>query len=195
MADPLYLSVWFPSFDEAEMMPHTLSVLAQFPLSAARPGVAAVIVQPVSWSEPSILERRFSSGVQPAEAAAVAADLLHSDYAYLFEAYWDLWSPNEGGQWVLQPSQVKFLAHGLEFDEGAYQENGHVQVDFGLDTPFLFEDRLLGDAEQRVRANVHRLVSFTMAVEKNAGIRGRVLWSESQENLAQKLIARLQGTQ
>jgi len=31
-------------------------------------------------------------------------------------------------------------------------------------------------------------------VEKNCGVTGRVLWSESEENLAQKLIARLQQT-
>jgi hypothetical protein len=42
--------------------------------------------------------------------------------------------------------------------------------------------------------NVQKLVNFTTAVEKNTGISGRVLWSESEENLAQKLIARLQKT-
>ena len=39
------------------------------------------------------------------------------------------------------------------------------------------------------------LVNFTIAVEKNCGITGRVLWSESEENLAQKLIERLQKVQ
>lgn len=195
MADPLYLSLWFPSFSEEEMLPRTLSVLALFPYSAARPGITAVTVQPVSWSEPTILERRFNPGIQPAEAASIAADLLHSDYAYVFEAYWDLWSPNERGIWVLQPAPAKLIAHGLDFDEGAFQEDGHIQVDFGLDTPFLFEGLALGEVEQRVKANIHKLVTFTAAVEQNCAIRGRVLWSESQENLAQKLIARLQGTQ
>ena len=37
-----------------------------------------------------------------------------------------------------------------------------------------------------------RLVEFTAKVEKNSGATGRLLWSESEENLAQKLIARLQ---
>ena len=36
---------------------------------------------------------------------------------------------------------------------------------------------------------------FTDTVEKNCGISGRVLWSESEENLAQKLVARLQRIQ
>jgi hypothetical protein len=39
---------------------------------------------------------------------------------------------------------------------------------------------------------VLKLVEFTQRVEKNAGVRGRLLWSESEETLAQKLIARLQ---
>ena len=65
----------------------------------------------------------------------------------------------------------------------------------GCFPPFLAEDvELSGPVEQRVRANVQKLVSFTTAVEKKCGISGRVLWSESEENLAQKLISRLQQT-
>ena len=43
--------------------------------------------------------------------------------------------------------------------------------------------------------NVQKLVEFTNNVEKNCGISGRVLWSESEENLAQKLVSRLQKVQ
>ncbi len=196
MADPLYLSVWFPHFRDTEIMPRLLSVVRQFPFSTQRPGIATVIVQPVSWSEATILERRFRPGLDPEQAIAIAGDMLHQDFAYMLEAYWDLWVPSEeSDQWRVEPRLVKFIAHGLEFDDGAYQQSGHVQVDFGLDTPFLFEELDLDDdAEQRVRANVQRLVNFTTAVEKNTGASGRVLWSESEENLAQKLIARLQKT-
>jgi hypothetical protein len=197
MPDPLYLTVWFPSFTAVEMLPRTLSVLKQFPYSQARPGVAGVIVQPVSWTEASILERRFRPGLDPEQAVAMAGDLLHTDYAYIFETYWDLWSPSEEtNQWSLAPSLVRIIANGTEFDDASYQQNGHVQIDFGLDTPFLYEDiELTSDDEARVRINVHKLVQFTNAVEKNCGISGRVLWSESEENLAQKLIARLQKVQ
>ena len=124
----------------------------------------------------------------------VVADLLHDDYAYAFEAFWDLWTPVAGKEdWALAPSLVRVIAHGLEFEENAASAAGHIQVDFGLDTPFLHEElELTSDAGQRVRSNVHRLVEFTANVEKNAGATGRLLWSESEENLAQKLIARLQ---
>lgn len=194
MADSLYLSLWFPSFEEPEILPRAVSVLQQFPFSPGRGGVTYVALHPVSWDEPTILERRFDPGVPPEEAAGVAADLVHDDYAYLFEAYWDLWTPGEiGDKWSLAPSRVTFIAQGSEFDERTAAETGHIQVDFGLDVPFLHEElSLTQEAEQRVRANVQKLVAFTAKVEKNAGATGRVLWSESEENLAQKLIARLQ---
>ena len=194
MPDSLYLSLWFPSFEEPEILPRAVSVLHQFPFSARRTGVTYAAIQPVSWNEPTILEERFPMGVAPEQAAGVAADLLHDDYAYVFEAYWDLWSPPEGGgRWVQTSTLVRFIAQGAEFEEGAAAETGHMQVDFGLDTPFLHEElSLTVEAEQHVRENVQKLVEFTAKVEKNAGVTGRLLWSESEENLAQKLIARLQ---
>ncbi len=197
MADSLYLSLWFPSFDESEILPRTVSVLRQIPFSAARDGVTYAAIQPVSWSEPTILERRFRPGVSPEDAAEVVAEFVHDDYAYIFEAYWDLWTPPEGAEkWVLEPSLVRLTAHGLEFEERAAEEAGHIQIDFGLDSSFLHEEvEFTSEAERNVRSNVHKLVEFTAKMEKNAGVTGRLLWSESEENLAQKLINRLQRVQ
>jgi hypothetical protein len=197
MGDSLYLSLWFPSFDESEILPRTISVLRQIPFSATRDGVTYAAIQPVSWSEPTILERRFSPGVAPEEAVAEVAELLHDDYAYLFEAYWDLWTPPEGAEkWVLEPSSVRLIAHGMEFEEHTAEQAGHIQIDFGLDTSFLHEEvALTSEAERNVRSNVQKLVELTARMEKNAGATGRLLWSESEENLAQKLIARLQRVQ
>jgi hypothetical protein len=199
MGDSLYLSLWFPSFDEAEILPRTVSVLRQIPFSAALEGVTYAAIQPVSWSEPTILERRYRPGVAPEEAVAEFAELLHDDYAYLFEAYWDLWTPPEGTEkekWVLQPSLLRLIAQGMEFEEHAAEQAGHIQIDFGLDTSFLHEGvALTSEAERNVRSNVQKLVELTARMEKNAGATGRLLWSESEENLAQKLIARLQRVQ
>jgi hypothetical protein len=197
VADPLHLSLWFPSFTEQEMMPHVLSVLRQFPFSVVRPGISYVSVQPVSWNEPTILERRFTPGVPPETAVDVASDLLHEDYAYVFDADWDLWTPDSTGrQWALAPNHVRFIAQGAEFDEWTSETTGQIEVDFGLDTAFLQEQIALDtDTEERVRANVHKLIDFTNKVEKNAHANGRLLWSDSEDNLAQKLIARLQKVQ
>jgi hypothetical protein len=197
MADPLYLSLWFSNFEVEELLPRALSVMRQFPFSAQQPGITYLALHPISWNEPTVLEQRFNPGIPPEQAVRIASDLLHEDYAYVFESFWDLWiwaAARPG--WSLQPSPVKFLVHGLEFDEGTFEQEGHIQVEFGLDTPFLQEEvKLTPEAEQRVRANVQKLVEFTTKVEKNSGASARLLWSESEENFAQKLIARLQKVQ
>ncbi len=178
------------------MLPHALAVLQQFPFSEIRPGITYVAVQPVSWSEPSILERRFAPGITPEESMVIVADLIHDDFAFVFEAYWDLWSPEDQGQWKLIPCQVKFIIQGEDFEEGTSQETGHIQIDFGLDSPFLQENvELTEETQSKVRDNVAKLVEFTVKAEKNTRASGRLLWSESEENLAQKLIARLQKVQ
>jgi len=199
MADSLYLSIWFPSFREGEMMPRAGGVLRQFPFSKVREGVTYISVHPVAWTEPTVLERRFNPGISPEEAVELAREFVHDDFAFVFEAFWDLWVPNEDEHdesWVQRPSAVRFLVHGVQFDDGSYTEDGHIEVDFGLDSSFLYEgERISSTVEQHVRSNIARLVAFSNAVEKNCGASGRVLWSESEENLAQKLLARLQQTQ
>jgi hypothetical protein len=128
---------------------------------------------------------------------AGVAEFLHDDYAYVFEAYWDLWTPPEGAEkWILEPSLIRLTAQGLEFEEHAAEQTGHIQIDFGLDAAFLHEEvEFTAEAERNVRANVQKLVEFTAQVEKNAEATGRLLWSESEDNLAQKLINRLQRVQ
>jgi hypothetical protein len=196
MPDPLYLSLWFSTFEADDMLPRALVVMRQFPFSEVKPGITYLALHPVSWNEPTILEQRLRPGIPPEEAVLIASDLLHEDYAYFFEAFWDLWTVAENDEWTLQPSQVKFLVHGTEFEDGVYQQEGHVQVDLGMDTPFLQEDvPLTIEAAARVHANVQKLVDFTSKVEKSSGANARLLWSESDQNFAQKLIARLQRVQ
>ena len=178
------------------MLPHALAVMRQFPFSVQQPGITYLALHPVSWNEPTILEQRFRPGIPTEEAVLIASDLLHEDYLYMFEAFWDLWIVTENGEWILQRSQVKFLVHGTEFDDGVYQQEGHIQVDLGLDSPFLQEEppRTI-EAGARARANVQRLVEFTSKVERHSAANARLLWSESEQNFAQRLITRLQKVQ
>ena len=196
MPDPLYLSLWFSDFSGPGMVPHVLAVLQQFPFSEQRPGITYIAVQPVSWNEASVLERRFSPGITPEEAAVIAADLVHDDYAYIFDAHWDMWTVDGFGKWSLVPSQVKIIAQGEEFEEGVQEETGHIQVDFGLDSLFVQEGAQLTDESQaRIRENVLKLIEFTKKLEMHTRATSRRLWSESDESLPQKLIARLQRVQ
>lgn len=179
------------------MLPHMFAVLQQFPFSQQRPGITYAAVQPVSWNEASVLERRFSPGIAPEEAVVVAADLIHDDYAYIFDGYWDLWTPEENGrEWRLIPSLVKFIVQGEEFDEGTYQETGHIEIDFGLDSLFVQENiELTEETQAKIRDNLAKLVEFTKKAEMNTRATSRRLWSESEESLPQKLLARLQRVQ
>jgi hypothetical protein len=197
VSDPLYLSLWFPDFSSPEMLPHAFSILQQFPFSEQRPGISYFAVHPISWEEATVLERRFPSGIDPGQATLIAAELVHDDYAYVFEAYWDLWTPDESStNWLLAPAIVKFIVQGEEFDEGSYQQTGHIEIDFGPDSYFLQPETSLNDQTRaKIRDNVAKLVEFSTKVEKNSGARARLLWSESEESLAQKLIARLQKVQ
>jgi hypothetical protein len=200
MADQLYLSIWFPSFREQEMLPRLLSVIKQFPFSDQKGGVGHLAVHSIAWDQPIVFQQTFDYRADPERVMVMAAEFLNDDNAYEVEAKWDLWVPVQEGDldetWIMKPQTVKFIAFGSKFENSTYQQNGHVQVDFGLDTPFLYEEIEFSEVvERRVKANVHKLVSFTTAVEQNCGISGRVLWSESEDNLAQKLIERLQKVQ
>jgi hypothetical protein len=200
MADRLYLSVWFPSFSTQEILPRLLSVVKQFPFSAQRPGIGYMAVHSISWEEPIVFQQTFDHRAAPERVLPLAAEFLNDDNAYELEVMWDIWVPVQEGEldttWQQQPERVTIFAFGQDFEDAAYQQNGHVQVDFGLDTPFLYEEEEFTEAvEKRIKSNVQKLVNFTTAVEKNCGISGRVLWSESDDNLAQKLIERLQKVQ
>jgi hypothetical protein len=201
MADRLYLSLWFPNFRLPALAPAIVSVLKQFAGDGGMLRVHAAAAYPVSWNEAPFYQRIYEETEvresAPERAVAEATEILHDDFAYEFEFKWDLWlAETVGGldpTWKQQPVMVHVVGFGPHFDEGAYEQNGEVRVDFGLDTPFLLEEIELDEvAEEYVKRNVQKLVEVTNAIQENCGISSRLLWSDSGENLAQKLIARLQ---
>ena len=71
MADPLYLSLWFPHFETIEILPRAVSVIKRFPFSTQRPGITYLALHPVSWGEATVLEQRFNPGIPPEELEKV----------------------------------------------------------------------------------------------------------------------------
>ena len=97
-------------------------------------------------------------------------------------------------RWARTPRLVRVTGFGPLFDDGAYEADGHIRVEFGSDAPFLEEDLELDSvAARHVEENVRQLVEFTAAVEKASGATARLLWSELGESLAERLAARLRG--
>lgn len=107
--------------------------------------------------------------------------------------------------WRLRTHTVRVLGFGPRFDVAGYEQNGHMLIDFGIDTPWvpnplhpapslkaLEESGLDETAQVHVQQNIEKLLAFTLLIEKNCGISSRLLWTESGEPLAEKLIARLQ---
>lgn len=139
---------------------------------------------------------RGERGAEPRLAVEHALELLHEDYAYEFQIGWSLWeletAPNMDPRWVREPRLVRVTGFGPLFDEGTYEQEGHIRIDFGTDAPFLDEEgELDATAARHVEENVRQLVELTAAVEKGSGATARLLWSELGESLAQRLAARL----
>jgi hypothetical protein len=225
MADQLYLSLWFPNF-RFDTLPATLvSVMRQFALISKETRVAAASVYPISFNEAPSYQRIYvnddrsedTSGSIIENAVAEATEQLHDDMAYEFEMRWKLWAPVAADPlpsdpridiypqfesvrldtlWKLQPATIKILGFGPQFDDATFEQNGHIRIDFGLDTPWLAEtlddEQLDEDATKHIQQNVEMLLAFILSVEKNCSISSRLLWTESGEPLAQKLIDRLQ---
>jgi len=150
-------------------------------------------------------------GAEPRIAVEEATEMLHDDYAYEFQIGWNLWeleSAPEAGpsaspqddkslvgvdqRWVRGTRLVRVTGFGPLFDEGAFEQDGHIRLDFGNDVPFLEENSELDPAAARhMEENVRQLVELTTGVEKASGATARLLWSELGESLAQRLAARL----
>jgi hypothetical protein len=219
MSDTLYLSLWYPNL-RLEALPDKLTaVLGAFAAHGGEEKVYAATVWPVNWSEGPVFQRVYGRmgsapgsipGVEPRLAVEEALELLHDDYAYEFQMGWNLWewetadsaAPAAGaapaqdasvlGRWARGPRLVRVTGYGPLFDEGAYEQDGHIRIDFGTDTPFLEEDADLDQVGARhVEENVRQLVELAGSVEKASGATARLLWSELGESLAQRLAERL----
>jgi hypothetical protein len=199
MADTLYLSLWYPNLRLAALADKLAAVLGAFAAHGGEPTVYAATVWPVSWSESPAFQKvygRDEDGVDPKLAVEDALELLHEDYAYEFQIGWSLWElesgPSAEPHWTRQPRLVRVTGFGPLFDEGAYEQDGHIRVDFGTDAPFLEEHLELDSVGAgHVAENILQLMALARAVEKDSGATARLLWSELGESLAQRLAVRL----
>ena len=199
MADTLYLSLWYPNLRLAALADKLTAVLGAFAKHGGEARVYSATVWPVNWSESPVFQKVYGHGergLEPRQAVEDALELLHEDYAYEFQIGWSLWEAERvlklETRWARESRLVRVTGYGPLFDEGAYEQDGHIRIDFGSDAAFLDEEiELDTTAARHVEENVRQLVELTTAVEKESGATARLLWSELGESLAQRLAARL----
>jgi hypothetical protein len=203
MSDVFSLSLWYPQFRLDSLADKLEIVLRQFALHGGEPGVFSATAWPVNWREAAAFQETYGLGEHACEinfSVTETLELLHPDYAYEFQIGWTLWEPElDAGphpSWVRTPRLVRVIGYGPEFDEGAYEQEGHIRIDFGSDSPFLQEDvELTPEAIRCIEENVRQLIELTNAVEKESEASARLLWTETGESLANRLVGRLNRLQ
>ena len=100
-------------------------------------------------------------------------------------------------QWRRTPSVVAIACMGPSFAPEESEDRAHIRIDFGLDAPFLPMDEEdaeacgidTDEADVRGRENLQQLVEFVHRLDEILPVERRVLWCESGENLAQKIMS------
>ena len=199
MADMVSLSLWLSNYNESAMLEFWKRVIEAFPASASSPGIGALTIYPLNWGESPVLERSFGEGLDASEVVEFAAEFLHEDYAYEVQMNWDLWFPKgapSSGNWIQTPTALSIACLGPEFDREGSDNRSDLQVNFGLDTPFLpFEEDSMPPyhpaweiADLRTRENLQKLIGFVHRLDGTLPVKKRLLSCESGENLAEKIL-------
>jgi hypothetical protein len=190
VADNLYYSCWLRNFSALSMLRPFGRALELLPISPQNPAESLLRIQPVSSSEPPLLERPFLDPVDPKAVLDAASEHLHDDCAYSFETWWGLWTFDK--DWTLRPSRLSLHCFGPRFsdsplgDENRHAE--HLRLDFGLDSWYL-PNPDLPNAAWYARSNLKGLLKLVHSIDESLPIDRRSLWTESGGNFADKLRA------
>jgi hypothetical protein len=135
MANRAYMRVWTRDFAEQTMIAEFARFLTTAPLSEGQGSFQQLIVQAVDSAEMPVGEWDLKEGTfGPAEVAALAAQHINEDTAYIVQARWDLWSfEMESLQWKLQPQPLVLTCQGKSYDDGIAATEGHLHADLGFE--------------------------------------------------------------
>lgn len=217
MSNLAYLSIWFQSFREEQILERFGKFLSTVPFSASRPGFTYLTIRAVDASESPVLEQDLRSvPMDTAGIIGLANDYLHADCSYEVSSHWDLWVSNgEAVGWKQEPQPLEILCHGEDYDDSFWQDNGHLQANLGFEHLFTGHARLLGfrRGERRVaespeearfleamawpenlqryqektRENIRKLLDWTRQVEQALPAERVRLWSEGEENFEARM--------
>jgi len=220
MANRAYLRVWTRDFSDAKMIAEFARFLTTAPLSASHPEFDELIVQAVDPSEPPVAEWDLHGGRHgPAQVAALAAQNLNADSAYIASAKWDLWSLDlETLKWQHKAQPLILTCHGLLYDGGLAAVSGHFNAELGFEHFFTGHGGILtpeagnpprvsehpiehtfrqwmsatGNAKEyhaKTQENIQQLMNWLDAVERALPVERSDLWSEGEDNFEAQLDA------
>ena len=138
MANRAYLRVWTRDFSEMTMVPEFARFLTTAPVSEGEGKFQLLTIQAVDATETPVAEWDLKDGtLSPAEVAALAAQHINPDTAFIVEAQWDLWTFNvDTLKWTQTPQPLELICQGVEYDDHAASSTGHFMADLGFEHLF-----------------------------------------------------------
>jgi len=177
MANRAYLRVWTRDFSPTTMIPEFARFLTTAPLTEGEGKFKLLTVQAVDATETPVAEWDLKEGTfGPAEVAALAAQHIDTDTAFIVEAQWDLWTFNvDSLKWTQAPQPLELVCQGPDYDDHVAVSTGHFVADLGFEHLFTGHAGLLapGSAKNPFDTSDH-------PVEKTFRS-----WMASSENLKQ----------
>lgn len=161
MANRAYLRVWTRDFSEQTMIAEFARFLTTTPLSEGQGRFQQLTVQALDATEMPIVEWALKEGTfGAAEVAALAAQQVNEDTAFIVDARWDLWSFDmETLMWKQAPEPLVLTCRGKAYDEGVAATAGHFNADLGFEHFFTGHAGLLapGAAKNPFESSGHPL--------------------------------------
>jgi hypothetical protein len=217
MANLSYLSIWCKEFGEERMLEQMGAFLATVPFSATKPGFTSLTIRAVDPAEPPILEDDLRAA--PLDASGIVeiiGNQVHSDSAYEVRTNWDLWEFDaRAAKWQNESHGLEILCHGEDYDDGFWQQDGHIEVSLGFEHLFTGHAGLLGIRqvgkrlaespeearfleamawpenlrayEEKTQENIRKLLEWIRRIEKAVPVERIRLWSEGEENFEARM--------
>ncbi len=217
MANQAYLNVWCKGFPEDRIIERFGAFLQTVPFSAGHPGFTSLTIRAVDVSEPTVFELDLRA--LPLDAAGVteiARDHVHGDCSFETGGYWDLaLFDAENGKSKREPQTLEIFCRGEDYDDALWRQNGHFEVNLGLEHFFTGHAGLLGirrkpnaPAEsleearfleamawpdnlekyrESTRENIRKLLGWLGQIEGAIPVERIHLWSEGEENFESRL--------
>ena len=181
-----YFSIWLRGFTETSMLEHFGALLATVPFSKTRPGISSLLIRAVDSAEAPLEEHDLRAAPATVEGGiTLARQHEHFDCSYEARTSWDLWTRDDGTLRA-RPQALEIICNGEEFDDGAFREAGHFQVDLGLEDWFIAQESG-GDDAQKQRENARALQAWLQQLRTVLPVERCRLWSEGEEDFEARL--------